>query len=73
VPYCCLQGSHGEKGLDTQGTEVKAMTRYQILKLTGFGIVARAYGGRIECCVPSCSIRALMMLHLDHINNDGCR
>jgi hypothetical protein len=46
------------------------MTGYQLLKFTAFGIVAQ---GRIQCAVPCCGIRALSMLHLDHIRNDGCR
>jgi hypothetical protein len=50
------------------------MTRYEILKLTAFGIVAReCSGGVIQCCVPACPIQALEMLHLDHIKNDGHR
>jgi hypothetical protein len=46
------------------------VTRYELLKFQAFGIVAQ---GTIQCCVPACPIRALPMLHLDHIKNDGCR
>jgi hypothetical protein len=43
---------------------------YELLKFRAFSIVAR---GTIQCAVPDCPLRALSMLHLDHIRNDGHR
>lgn len=45
------------------------MTPYEALKLRAFKIVGR---GRIKCAVPDCLIHDLDVLHLDHIDNDGC-
>jgi hypothetical protein len=46
------------------------MRGYELLKFRAFSIVAR---GTIQCAVPDCPVRSLLMLHLDHIRNDGCK
>jgi hypothetical protein len=46
------------------------MTAYEVLKWKAFGIVGQ---GRMKCAYPGCSVTDIDALHLDHINNDGCR
>jgi hypothetical protein len=46
------------------------VTPYQRLKHRAFVIVAQ--GQRLRCVVPGCTARGLDLMHLDHINNDGC-
>ena len=46
------------------------MRGYELLKFRAFSIVA---GGTIQCAVPDCPTRSLLVLHLDHIYNDGCK
>src|SRR5205823_11015469 len=50
--------------------EGRDMRGYELLKFRAFSIVA---GGTIQCAVPDCPTRSLLVLHLDHIYNDGCK
>src|SRR5438094_3748218 len=45
------------------------MTPYRQLKRKALWIVG---DGRIRCAVPDCQARGMELMHVDHINNDGC-